>query len=243
MTESDLLSLLRSGVKRSSDLIAQITDYHGGPVTTEYILTSDIARELIEQGHQVEVEYLNRYFANGMTMRRSGPPPKKLGSKRTDVALLHSGLFPLAMIEVKIGVKTIRGIETDLIKITDTIDALKPEYASGVWGAAVFQVHIPGSKGRYEEGHFMTSMAKTEATIKSGLAEHAKIHTGYDFGFHSLQSQEEGYTATTLEPDGDGFAWGQHGHATRYYSVLIKSKVPKPKPPQTIAELKAYSES
>jgi hypothetical protein len=46
MTESDLLSLLCSGVKRSSDLIAQITDYHGGPVTTEYILTSDIARVL-----------------------------------------------------------------------------------------------------------------------------------------------------------------------------------------------------
>jgi hypothetical protein len=36
------------------------------------------------------------------------------------------------MIEVKIGVKTVRGIAADLGKIIDTIDALKPEYASRV---------------------------------------------------------------------------------------------------------------
>jgi hypothetical protein len=243
MTQRGLLSSLRKGVKRSSDLIAQITDYHGGPVTTEYMLTSDIARELIEQGQQVEVEYLNRKFANGMTIRRSGLPLKKFGSKRTDVAVLYSDFVPLAMIEVKIGIKTFRGIEGDIVKITDTIAALKPQYACRVWGAAVFQVHIAGSKERYEDKHFRTSVAETDKTIKAGLAEHAKAHAGYNFGFHSLQSPDEGYTARELEPDGDGYAWGQHGHATRYYVVLIKSRIARPKPPRTIAELRVHAQS
>jgi hypothetical protein len=95
MTESELLSLLRNGVKRSSGLIAQITDYHGGPVTTEYILTTDIARELIEKGHQVKIEYLNRYFANGMTIRKSGPLPKGfLRSAEKFHAIKESGPIP-----------------------------------------------------------------------------------------------------------------------------------------------------
>jgi hypothetical protein len=243
MTDQELLDALRAGVRRSSDLIARITDFHGGPITTEYMLTSDIARELIDRHYEVAVEYLNRKFANGMTVRRSGPPPKKFGSKRTDVAVLYGDLLPIAMIEVKIGVKTLKGIEKDLIKITATIDALKSRYASRVWGAVVFQIHIPGSEDRYEDDHFRASIAKTEKRIKAGLAAHAKSHSGYDFGFHSLQSQDEGYRARELEPDGDGFAWGQDGHATRYYAVLIKSRVASPKPPRTVAELKACSQS
>ena len=62
-----------------------------------------------------------------LTIRRSGPQVKKFGSKLTDVAVLLSHFVPLAMIKIKIGVKTVRGIAADLVKITDTIDALKPE--------------------------------------------------------------------------------------------------------------------
>jgi hypothetical protein len=82
-------------------MIALITDYHGGPVTTEYMLTSDIARELIHQNHEVHVEYLNRRMVNGMTMRRSGPPVPKFGSRRTDVAVLRDQIIPRAIVEVK----------------------------------------------------------------------------------------------------------------------------------------------
>lgn len=234
MQEKELLAVLRNGVKQSSDLITRITEYHGGPVTTEYMLTSDIARGLIEQNYETEVEYLNRKIVNEM-VRRAGKPRKQFGSRRTDVAVLVSNFYPLAMIEVKIGVKTIRGIAEDLIKITDTIDALKPEFASRVWGAAVFQVHIGGSEGRYEEDDFKDAIATTENTIKAGLVEHGQANSGYNFSFHPLQSKNEGYTARQLEPDGDELAWGQHGHATRYYAVLIKSKVTRPKPAKTIA--------
>jgi hypothetical protein len=199
-------------------------------------LTSDIARELIEKGCQVEVEYLNRKIANGMTIRRSRPAPEKFGSKRTDVAVLSYGLFPLAIIEVKIGVTTFRGIYRDLVKITDTIDALKAQFACAVWGAAVFQVHIAGSTARHKAKHFRSSIEKAEAKIKSNLLDHSKTHSGYRFGFHGLQGDHEGYTPRALEP----LAWGQHGHATRYYAVLIKSKKTKPKRPKTIKEMKAY---
>ena len=121
----------------------------------------------------------------------------------------------------------------------DIVDALKPEFASRVWGAAVFQVHIGGSEGRYEEDDFKDAIATTENTIKAGLVEHGQANSGYNFSFHPLQSKNEGYTARQLEPDGDELAWGQHGHATRYYAVLIKSKVIRPKPAKTIAEHKA----
>jgi hypothetical protein len=111
----------------------------------------------------------------------------------------------------------VRGIAADLVKITDTTDVLKPEYASRVWGAAVFQVHIAGSKSRYEEAHFKAAIAETMKVIDEGLAVHAKAHPNYNFRLHSLQSESEGYTPQELEPDGNGgFVWGQDGHATRY---------------------------
>jgi hypothetical protein len=88
------------------------------------MLTSDIARELIERNYEVKVEYKNPDIINATT--KSITARKKLGSKRTDVMVLHQQFYPLAIIEVKIGVKTLRGIAKDLLKITDTIDALKP---------------------------------------------------------------------------------------------------------------------
>jgi hypothetical protein len=240
ITEKELLSVLRKGVRRSSDLIAQITEYHGGPVTTEYMLTSDIARQLIEQQYEVKVEYLNRSILNAMTVRRTRDARKEFGSRRTDVAVLFNEMFPLAIIEVKIGVKTLRAIEKDLVKITDTIDALKPQYASRMLGAAVFQVHVAGSEERYTEEHFRAAIAAIEKTLGTGLAEHGEVYSGYDFSFHCLQPKNEGYTPRDIELDDDGYAWGQHGHATRYYAVLIKSRVSRPKPPTTFVELKAY---
>ena len=48
ISEDALISGLRRGVERTKSLIAHWTDYHGGPTTTEYLLTSDIAREFIE---------------------------------------------------------------------------------------------------------------------------------------------------------------------------------------------------
>lgn len=243
LTHQKLLSGLRNGVQRSSDVIARITDYHGGPITTEYLLTSDIARQLIEQNYEIEVEYLYRNIVNGMTSKKNINARRNFGLKRTDIAVLRNDYAPLAIIlaiiEVKIGVKTLRGIAKDLVKITYAIDALKPLYASGVWGASVFQVHISGSDARHTEQQFRDAIAATEKRLKANLADHERAHSGYRFSFHSLQSANEGYMATETELDGDVWALGQHGQATRFYAVLIKSKISKPKLPRTFAELKA----
>jgi hypothetical protein len=180
-------------------------------------------------------------IVNAMT--RSRTAQKKFGSKRTDVTVLHDRFYPLAIIEVKIGVKTLSDIAKDLLKVTDTIGALKPQCASRVRGAVVFQVHIAGSEWRYKVEHFAAAITTTENKLKTDLAEHGHKNSSYDFSFHPLQSENEGSTARDIEPDGDEYAWGEHGHATRYYAVLIKSKTPQPKAPRTIAELKVFTQS
>lgn len=238
-----LLALLRRGAMRSSDLIAKITDYHGGPVTTEYMITSDIARELIEQNYEVEVEYLNRKMVNGTTMRRSGLPVKKFGSQRTDVAVLKDRLIPMAIIEVKIGVKTLNAIKGDLLKIADTIRSLKPQYASRVRGASIFQVHVAGSSKRYKKEHLKEAIQQVEKTLRDELKAYGGRNAGFRFSFQAFQTADEGIVPRELEPDGDNLAWGQQGHATRFYAVLIRSKQSVPPAPRTFAQLKAQSRS
>jgi hypothetical protein len=141
------LEALKHGVARTANLIATATDYHGGPVMTEYLLTADIAREFIERDYPVTVECHNRMFVNAMTGLKAARPGKLLRSKRTDVAIVELGLIPLALIEVKIRVKKLRAIKGDLDKITTTMSLLKANFAAKVIGAVVFQVHIPGTKG------------------------------------------------------------------------------------------------
>jgi hypothetical protein len=233
-----LLGLLRQGIMRSSDLIAKITDYHGGPVTTEYMITSDIARVLIKQDYEVEVEYLNRKMVNGMTMRKSGPPVKTFGSQRTDIAVLKDNLIPLTIIEVKIGVKTLNAIKGDLLKITDTIRSLKPQYASRVRGASIFQVHVAGSTKRYKKEHLKAAIQQVEKSLRDELNAYGRKDSDFRFSFRAFQTGDEGIVPREVEHDGDSSAWGQHGHATRFYAVLIRSKQNVPPAPHTLALLK-----
>jgi hypothetical protein len=233
-----LFGLLLQGVMHSSDLIAKITDYHGGPVTTEYMITSDVARVLIKHDYEVEVEYLNRKMVNGMTMRKSGPPVKTFGSQRTDVVILNDKFIPLAIIEVKIGVKTLNAIKGDLLKITDTIRSLKPQYASRVRGASIFQVHVAGSTKRYTEVHFKTAIERIEKLLRDEIEVYGRMAVDFHFSFRAFQTGDEGIVPREVEHDDDSSAWGQHGHATRYYAVLIRSKQSVPPAPHTLAQLK-----
>lgn len=240
LNEKKLLEALKCGVKRSSDLIARITNFHGGPVTTEYMLTSDIARELIERHHEVAVEYLNRKMVNAMTAKNVSFR-KVFGKQRTDIAVLDSDIIPLGIIEVKIGVKTFRGIAKDLGKIIKTIESLKPEFASRVWGVSVFQVHVSGNSHRYKEDQFKKAIDSVEKKIHSELKTYANSKTDYRLALHPLQSAETGIVPRELAPDGDGLAWGQHGHAIRFYAVLIKSALGVP-PPKTFKDLMGESD-
>lgn len=110
---------LKKGVARTSNLIARATEYHGGPTTTEYLLTADIAREFIEANYETHVEFLIRKFVNGITALHPQPSLPRLKGKRTDVVLAYTELIPIAVIEIKIGVASLNGIRVDLDKIID----------------------------------------------------------------------------------------------------------------------------
>jgi hypothetical protein len=168
--EKAFLEALKNGVARTTNLIAKATDYHGGPVMTEYLLTADIAREFIERDYPVAVECHNRMFVNAMTGLKAAQPRKLLRSKRTDVAIVEAGLIPLALIEVKIRVKKLRAVKGDLDKITTTMSLLKANVADKVIGAVVFQVHIPGTMNRIYAADFKSAAEKIEMRLHDELS-------------------------------------------------------------------------
>ena len=222
--DHELLAALKRGVERSNDIIDKVTEYHGGPLTTEYILTSDIARELIEQGFLVNVECLNRRAVNALVSKKASGY-RSMGSKRTDLVIWGTELIPAALIEVKIGVKTLRKIRPDLRKITRTISMLKPEFARRVVGSSIFQVHVQGSARKWKRAHLQSAIEKIENNLDSALTQHAKGQRGFSFSMYPLQSEHAGIVEREVEDYGQGQEQGQHGHATRFYAVLIRSTV------------------
>ncbi len=225
------LEALKHGVARTTNLIAKATEYHGGPVMTEYLLTADIAREFIEQDYPVTVECHNRMFVNAMTGLKAAQPRKLLRSKRTDVAIVEAGLIPLALIEVKIRVKKLRAVKGDLDKITTTMSLLKANVADKVIGAVVFQVHIPGTMNRIYAADFKSAAEKIEMRLHDELASYARSRPDFRFTMRPLQSDDGGIVEREIEGFGEEAAWGADGHATRYHVIIIRST--RPAPPST----------
>lgn len=243
ISKANPLKSLCKGIQRAYSVIAQVTDYHGGPITTEYMLTSDIGRELIEQNYDVRIEYANRRMVNSMTRRADGVSSQSFGSQRADIAVLRDHFSPLAIIEVKIGVKTLRSVRGDLSKMVTTIDALKPQYASQVWGVSIFQVHVKGSPRRRTEAHLRRAFGKTLNRLHRELRDYARTQTSYKFGLHSLQTRMGGIVPTEIEEEFDGSrSLGRDGHVTRYYAIIIRSLTPIPQQPLTFSDMKAQSQ-
>lgn len=232
------LDTLKQGVKRTTDLIARATEFHGGAVTTEYLLTADIAREFIERGFEVQVECLNKTLVNGMTAKKKTNPNKILGSRRTDVAIVSNGIVPRALIEVKIGVSKITRIKIDLDKITTTMNMMKAKYAKNNIGAAVFQTHIKRRKWLHKN-QFKEATEKLENKIKFELENYAKTKQDFAFTMHPLQGSNEGIAGRAIEGIGEDAAWAEYGHATRYHAILIRSMRTVSPPPQNFQQLKA----
>jgi phage-related tail protein len=208
---------------------------------TEYMLTADIAREFMERSYPVKVEAKNRDLVNAMTARKGTNAALTLRSKRTDIAIAdYNGL--LALVELKIGVKKLRGIKLDLDKITTTINLLKARHAAKAIGAVVFQVHIPGTRSRSLRHHFQQVVDKVENALESELIKYAETRPGFTFKIHPLQDPTEGIVERELEIDGEEMAWGQEGHATRYHAILIRSTRPVPPTFGTFEDLKRERE-
>jgi len=218
-----LIEAIRAGVSRTTGLIARLTEYHGGPVGTEYLLTADIAREFIERDYEVRVECLNRDAIHGMNSKEAGRRRQLLRSKRTDVAIFES-IFPRALIEIKIGVSSLRKLRLDLDKICTTIALLDSLHASKVTGACVFEVHVSNSK-LYTRDALLSRVRVIEERIRSELQAYAHTRPAFSFEWEALQAEDGGIIERDTEYVGDELAWGEHGHATRYHAILIHSRV------------------
>jgi hypothetical protein len=240
LSERTLLSGLKSGVKNTRHLMDHATDFHGTAVQTEYLLTSDIAREFIQRSVQVKVECLNRALVSSATARSgtSKVRKRKLGTKRTDIALVNE-YVPLAMIEIKIGVGRLTGVSMDLKKIITSMRLMDAKYASRVVGVSVFQVHLPTTKHRYEKKHFVSAIGKIEHRFNLDLKAFARSRPDFKLTLKSLQAVDEGYVEQEIEADFDGEPMiGRPGHVTRYYAILLRSKQKAPPTPTTIEALK-----
>jgi hypothetical protein len=149
-------------------------------------------------------------------------------------------LVPLAMIEVKIGVRTLSGVRKDLDKIITTMGMMKARYASNLVGVSVFQIHISGSKKLYEVEHFVEPLKRILTKLQADLNTYGQNHSDVKLSMHALQQDREGLVARETEMDGDGVTpiAGRDGHATCYFAILVRSTRPVP-PHGTIAQLKA----
>jgi hypothetical protein len=225
LSEENFIKILKLGIARTSSFMAQLTDFHGGPTKTEYVLTSDIARAFLETHQEVRLEYQNRFLINVMTKLKGCPNGGNLGSIRTDVVVLNSRIFPKAMIEVKIGVGgTLSKVSNDLVKMAKTINLMKSNIAQGVRTAAVFQTHIAGRSGDIDTNKLKARMQKRERKLEKALANFERNWPDFSFKLVSLQGLNTGFVATEICEEEDGsMSLGQKGHATRYYAILLTS--------------------
>jgi hypothetical protein len=233
ISEETFLMGLKAGVENTRNLMNRATEFHGSAVQTEYLLTSDIAREFIERGLDVRVECLNRELVNGITARKgtSKARRKKLGTKRTDVALV-SAYLPLAMVEVKIGIRKLTGVSKDLNKIITSMRLMDAKYGAMVIGASVFQVHLATTNYRHAKEHFVSAIRKVERRFQKDLKTYARTRPDFRFIMHPLQAPHEGIVEQEIERDVNGaLMLGRPGHATLYYTILVRSKRPLPPTP------------
>lgn len=236
LDEARFIEVLTAGIKETKNLMARLTEFHGGKIDTEYILTVDIARAFVESGHEVKVECKNRHLVSALVANNGVNVWKILRGKRTDVAITSAGIFPLALIEVKIRVSQLKHIKEDLDKISTTVRLMNPAPASKVIGAAVFQVHVNASSGRFHGHQFKAAIVEIEDRLTKQLADYAAAHPDFSYRLQPLQGPDDGIQGTAIERD-EHEAWlGEDGHATRYYAVLIRSMRPVPPAHTHIAE-------
>jgi hypothetical protein len=109
--------------------MAKLTEYRGGPIETEYILTADLARAFLTCDCEIKIEYLNRSLL-GPLVCQDDTLKKKLGSRRTDIAITYSGIIPRSLVKLKIRANHFNRVKCDLDKIIITMSAMKPAIAA-----------------------------------------------------------------------------------------------------------------
>lgn len=232
MDRTEFLDIIKEGVRVSIHYTAQLTDFHGGPLETEYLLTTDIARAFLAHGYPASVEPLYRQLIVAGKQRHDKPVPR-FGARRADVAVVDLNRGLQALVEVKISPvgRTLGKIKTDLDKMAQLVRAMGPGSAAKANIAAVFQVHV---KGRGVEDIGITRLASKLQGIKMGLKKDleafAKGRPDFDYKLVSLTSLTDSVTPTQVyDAPGELPELGPDGHATAYFAITMGSlrKVPK----------------
>ncbi len=94
--------LIRDGIAATDAYLHQLTDYHGGPLQTEYVLTTNIASALLARQKLVATEFLANTEKNHVYYRDK-QVSFTLGSCRFDVASFDSAGVLELVVEIKVG--------------------------------------------------------------------------------------------------------------------------------------------
>ncbi|KLK90996.1 hypothetical protein AA309_22725 [Microvirga vignae] len=217
------LEQIRLGIETSKQLMVFQTEYHGGPVQTEYILTTDAARSLAEifsTDVAVECPYKDLVnLLNAQQVKKS-----VFRGTRADITVKDSLNPPIAVIEFKIRVRRFADIQGDISKISRLLTAFKPQICDRTLGIVAFQVHVPARENWITEDRVLAKAKAVESNLKAALGTYAAQHPGFMFDWHEFQGADEGAVGRQLDghPDDPDAAWGKKGHATRYHAVLIQ---------------------
>lgn len=216
--------LVRKGVAATDAYLHQLTDYHGGPLKTEYVLTTDIARALLAGQKMVATEFLANTVKDHVYYRDK-QASFTLGSRRFDVAAFDPAGLPELVVEIKVGVGSLKKLEGDLRKIIDFLESARPGFANRCLALIVFQVHR-GSKKHCQLTRISKEVTELENALKQQLATFANGWSGYEFAMMPFQGPNDRISDDEVELEEDGSkVLGRASHATRYHAIAIRKTV------------------
>lgn len=222
--QEGLFDLVREGVAATDAYLHQLTDYHGGPLKTEYVLTTDIARALLAGQEMVATEFVANTVKDHIYYRDK-QASFTLTSRRFDVVALNSAGLPELMVEIKVGVGTLKKLEEDLRKIIDFLKSARAGFANRCLALIVFQVHR-GTKKHGQLTHISKEVTKLENALKRQLATFANGWSGYEFAMMPFQGPNDRIYDDEVELEEDGSKiLGRTSHATRYHAIAIRKRV------------------
>lgn len=170
MTRDQLVEVLKAGAGLHQSECMEFNDFDLDATSTEYLLTACLLRAALQTHGTARAEALCKKVVNVLTSSASVAVRKGFGKQRLDV-LIGEYLEPLALVEVKIGVRSARKLTSDADKILTTIGTLD-KVRTPVLGAVVYEVHVPGSGKIATTAQFVAKMTKLVSRIKSGLDAH-----------------------------------------------------------------------
>lgn len=225
LSEKNLLSCVKSGINNSQSFIDRLTEYHGGPIGIEYILTTDIARALLDKFDTVSVEHHYARLLNALSAPSANR--KLFRSTRADVVVINDLHPPPLVVEIKIRVRKFEDIKSDVQRIMRLLNAYKPSLAQRSLGIVVFQVHLYGRKNWLESDRILRQIKIIEGKISNQFNSFADSHSDFEFQWWPFQEPDAGAVGRELDgdPSDPDAAWGRVGHAVRYHGILLRRLV------------------